>query len=145
MDHRDLASDKNDVGLEPDFADVSVLTPLEFLKARLVEDQSEALRRFALVGDKHIRDLREVSAKRAIVALHEDWPVLIEAPPVFGIDPALGVDDIAFTMIQRMKWTTQREFIKTFGTEPPTAPMIMALVSIYIDHEDYDPSWGTYR
>ena len=75
---------------------------VEFLKARLDEDEARAQhalnadldhlptvecrcgRRLHLGGDAD-RALREVEAKREILALHEQWPVLTEAPMLLAL------------------------------------------------------------
>lgn len=67
------------------------------------------------------RVLAECEAKRAIIALHDEWPVLIESEPEV--------------------LTTRREYVRRFGAEPMTTPMLRAMASVYADHPDYDPTW----
>jgi len=86
--------------------------------------------------------LAECAAKRAIIAFHRSWPVLVETPPemeaVDGTDPSA----FAYRMTQRIMWATEDEYRKRFGTEPPTAPMLRALAAVYADHPDYRQEWA---
>ena len=84
------------------------------------------------------RMLAECAAKRAIVKQHEDWPVLVEREPTITSD----FQSMTFRMSHEMAWLTEREYINRFGIEPPTAPMIRTLASVYKDHPDYDPEWA---
>jgi len=87
------------------------------------------------------RVLAECEAKRAIIAFHESWPVLVEGPMEFG--PVDGTDPhaIAYRATHQIAWATQAEYVKRFGTEPPTTPMLRALAAVYADHPDYDEVW----
>jgi hypothetical protein len=88
------------------------------------------------------RALREVDAKREIVKWHESWPVLVETEPTF--DPDAGGDDMGshvMRMSRQVAWLTQREYVKRFGSEPPTAPILRHLAAIYADHPDYRDGW----
>lgn len=87
------------------------------------------------------RKMAEVAAKRAIIELHESWPVLAETPPTFeNVDS--DIDSVAYRASQKIAWLTTQEYRARFGEEPPTAPVLRALASVYADHPDYDPKWA---
>lgn len=134
----------------------------EFLLARIAEDEAVARCTCAETGgacgggfcdercptcrdgDRETRDWRplaECEAKRRIVALHREWPVLIQTEPTMervGAD----VDSMVYRASQEIQWATNREYVARFGTEPPTTPILRALASIYADHPDFDPAWA---
>ena len=87
------------------------------------------------------RVLAECAAKRAIVELHQQWPVFVEKAPTYN-DVALDVNEMAFRATREILWLTEQEYRKRFGDEPPTTPMMKALAAIYSDHHDYDPEWA---
>lgn len=82
----------------------------------------------------------EVTALRKIVELHQSWPVLIStAPEVEQVSSDL--DTVAYRMTQRIQWATEEEYRARFGAEPPTAPMLRAIATIWGDHPDYQQEW----
>lgn len=87
------------------------------------------------------RVLAECVAKRAIIKQHEEWPVLVERKPSELESVAHSLDSITYRMTSELAWLTTREYIKRFGVEPPTAPMISALAAAYRDHPDYQEEW----
>lgn len=131
----------------------------EFLLARIAEDEQRA-RGAAIEWDEewqlmefedlseaafaHVRILSpsrvmaECKSKRAIVAWHEQWPTLVE-----GLDEIAGGDmsTISASITRRMAWVTQREYVKVFGTEPPTTAMIRAMAEVYADRPGYREEW----
>jgi hypothetical protein len=88
------------------------------------------------------RVLAECAAKRAIVEQHQQWPVLVESEPSELEQVASGLTDFTYRMTRQMAWLTTREYIKRFGVEPPTAPMLAALAAVYKDHPDYQQEWA---
>lgn len=142
-----------------------MVTKIEFLNARIDEDEANArsLLRHAQEHELACSDpqllgrvipgwhdwpkvqvlaakaIVDCEAKRAIVRLHESWPVLLEQQPEF--ETADGPDGLAIRMAQRFAWLTEQEYRARFGTEPPTSPMIAALLAGYADHPEYDPTW----
>jgi hypothetical protein len=87
------------------------------------------------------RVLADVKAKRAIVELHESWPVMVQTPPeMTRVDPS-DVTSMTFRMSQQIAWLTTQEYRARFGDEPPSSPMLRALASVYADHPDYDATW----
>jgi hypothetical protein len=89
------------------------------------------------------RILAECAAKRAIIKQHESWPVLVERKPSELETVAGGLGSITYRMTSEIAWLTTREYIKRFGTEPPTAPMILTLAAVYSDHPDYRQEWAS--
>jgi hypothetical protein len=88
------------------------------------------------------RVLADVKAKRAIVELHESWPVMVQTPPeMTRVDPS-DVTSMTFRMSQQIAWLTTQEYRARFGDEPPSSPMLRALASVYADHPDYDATWA---
>jgi hypothetical protein len=87
------------------------------------------------------RVLAECAAKRAVLKQHEDWPVLVERTPTGGIE-ADDIQSMTFRMVKEIAWLTEREYVKRFGTEPPTTPMVKALAAVYASHEDYRQEWA---
>ena len=146
---------------------MSTLTITEFLEARISEDEAVARRvadgpgepggrgmwsvaigvsgndaKFAHVASDPARVLAECAAKQAIIKQHEDWPVLVEREPSEIESVAHGLDSITYRMSREIAWLTTKEYVKRFGVEPPTAPMIRALAAVYADHEDYRTEWA---
>jgi hypothetical protein len=85
------------------------------------------------------RALAECAAKRAILKQHEEWPVLVERAPDHLSHDADDLQSMTFRMSREIAWLTEREYVKRFGVEPPTTPMIKALAAIYAEHRDYRP------
>jgi hypothetical protein len=142
-----------------------MVTKTDFLLARIDEDETEAraLLRRAQEHELHCQEprllgreipgwhdwpkaqalaakaLADCEAKRAIVRLHESWPVLAERPPT--IDAVQTTTGLTVRMSQQMAWLTEQEYRERFGIEPPTAPMVAALLVGYAEHPDYDEAW----
>ena len=73
---------------------------------------------------------------------HKNWPVLVEGPAKFETDPIEGdVNHMSIRMTQQYVWTTQQEYIKHFGTQPPTAPLIRKWAQMWKDHPEFKPEW----
>lgn len=88
------------------------------------------------------RVLAECAAKRAIIKQHEAWPVRVSESVAPSFEATAGTEAITLRMTQRMVWLTEREYVKRFGVEPPTAPMLLTLAAIYADHPDYQQRWA---
>jgi hypothetical protein len=127
------------------------MTITEFLLARIEEDEKQAHNvlvfrmnpRTNMPGNQAItaRVLAECAAKRAIIKQHEDWPVLVERSPTGGLE-ADDIQSMTFRMVKEIAWLTEREYVKRFGAEPPTTPMIKALAAVYASHADYRQEWA---
>lgn len=133
---------------------MSTVTITEFLLARIAEDREQATRSKAdVAAGKQFavfaswinltadRMLAECEAKRRIVELHQSWPVLVESEPVFeSADPA-DPNSMTYRMSKQIAWATEQEYRAKFGVEPPTAPMLRTLASVYADHPDFQEGW----
>jgi hypothetical protein len=98
-------------------------------------DQSEHIARH-----DPARVLAECAAKRAIIKQHEDWPVLVEGE--LEMEPASSdIQSMAYRATRQIAWMTEQEYIKRFGVEPPTAPMVATLAAVYADHPEYRQEW----
>lgn len=136
---------------------MDAMTITEFLEARIAEDEAAAREEdedyaattlLPTYDSEHqanwntTRVLAECAAKRAILKQHEDWPVLSQTEPTFTHD-AIG-DPLSMTMraSQEIAWLTEREYVRRFGVEAPTAPMIRTLAAVYRDHPGYKKEWA---
>jgi len=86
------------------------------------------------------RVLAECEAKRRIIALHEEWPVLIQTEPT--IEEASDLGNFAYRASQQIAWATNREYVARFGTEAPTTRVLLALALPYAQHPSFDPRWA---
>lgn len=91
--------------------------------------------------DVRTRVLAECEAKRAIVALHDGWPTLIQTEPKIEVDHGDGFGGITARMLSQIGWVTNREYVARFGVASPVTPMLRILAAVYSDHPDYDPAW----
>ena len=90
------------------------------------------------------RILAQCKAKRQIIEWHKNWPVLVEGHerPEYKLEqPFGGGGDIAIRITREIAWLTEQEYVKRFGTQPPTAPILKMLALEYADHKDYDERW----
>ncbi len=87
------------------------------------------------------RVLADVKAKRAIVELHKNWPVLVESPPTFNSSPSDDLNAMTVKMSRQIMWATEQEYRNKFGTEPPTAPILRALAQPYRGADGWQEEW----
>lgn len=87
--------------------------------------------------------LADLASKRAILELHEEWPVLLEGPPEFSNTRELSdpVHAMSMTIAVQVEWITRREYVARFGTTPPTDRLVRELAAPFADHPDFDPAW----
>lgn len=85
--------------------------------------------------------IADCEAKRQIVRLHEQWPVLVETQPEFTAVDTGDIDRLAIRVSRQIAWLTEQEYRQRFGVEPPTTPMIAALLSAYVDHPNFEAHW----
>lgn len=110
-----------------------------FVEARIDEEEHR------LGEDSCIFD-----ALRAVLDLHKNWPVLVTEEPKF--EPPNFSDDFSpvsshytMQMTQKMRWLEGQEYVKVFGGDPPTTPMLRRIASMWSEHEDFNPSWELTR
>lgn len=114
-----------------------------------VMDDPELIEAFEGAAEKAITDfgmtparvLAEVEAKRKIIAFHDQWPVLVTTEPKIEFSGGDGVEAYTARMSQQIDWQTTQQYRARFGTEPPTAPMILALAQVYSGHPDFEEEW----
>lgn len=91
----------------------------------------EILRRMRMPAD--LGEMASLEYDMKIVDEHERWPVLVETAP--GLELAdvyySDLNQAFYRISKRILWMTQQEYIKKFGTEPPTAPIIKILMEKY--------------
>ncbi|MGZ4519093.1 MAG: DUF6221 family protein [Mycobacteriaceae bacterium] len=144
----------------------STLTVSEFVLARIAEDEAFALsaQAAASIYDEGTvrwhwlrtdgtssaweptltdpaRVLAQCAAMRKIVELHASWPILAQTQPDLTEDTS-DPSSVTFRLTQQIAWATEQEYRDRFGEEPPTAPMIRALASIWSDHPDFREEWA---
>jgi hypothetical protein len=87
------------------------------------------------------RALSECEAKRRIIEWHKNWPVLVTTQPTFETVPGADPTSYAMRAYQQIAWTTEQEYRKRFGDEPPTSPILRILASVYADRPGYLEEW----
>lgn len=78
---------------------------------------------------------------RDILEWHKSWPVLVEGPPKYEKVRSFHPDIAAYQISQQMEWITRQEYIRRFGEEPPTAPLLRKIASRFCWHEDFEEEW----
>lgn len=86
--------------------------------------------------------LAEIVAQRKIIEIQEAWPVLVESPPEFDTSVD-SINSMAMQMSQKIVWLTNQKYREAFGMEPPTTPVIRALIQPFNSHPDFQDSWMT--
>lgn len=118
----------------------------DFIRARLAEEKelvSSLYTRNQTTTSAFHNQLRIYDALEKIVDWHKNWPVLVETMPNFEIDYSKPVNDqIRYQVTSQINWMTQKSYVDHFGSQPPTAPVLAMIASIWSTHMDYDPSWG---
>lgn len=117
------------------------LTPAEFLKARLAEG-------FAFIKTQTDNSVILMNYSNMVQNMffalewHDSFPVLVTDKPVFEVESGVNsIDDINYKMTQEVNWFTNQEYIKRFGSEPPTSPLILGWVQPYAWHPDFKEEW----
>lgn len=81
--------------------------------------------------------LANIATQRKIIEINEEWPILVESEPVFATDLASS----AMSMSQQIAWMTNQKYREVFGEEPPTTPVIRALIQPFSGHPDFQEEW----
>lgn len=113
------------------------MTPVEFLEARVQEFafNFDDYRIYPWSdGEKYLEMLR------GVLVFHAAWPVLVSTEPDMHFE-MVEPDRIAYFMSQRFEWLTQEEYVKRFGSEPPTSPILQAWLKPWQNHPDFNPEW----
>lgn len=119
----------------------------DFIEARIAEARvgTEGMR---LRGVHHLRSMFD--AMEAVLDFHKNWPILVEGP--MEVEPPNAFDDLEGKLNSyKMSFTKQYDFIlgqeymKLFGGEPPTTPMLRRIASIWSVHPDFKEEWALTR
>jgi hypothetical protein len=78
-----------------------------------------------------------------ILQWHDNWPVLTETEPQFELNqnPIDDFDSFRYSITTKMAWLTQQQYVETFGTAPPTAPILKFIAATWDYHPDYNEEW----
>lgn len=122
----------------------------QFLTERLKETQEwlsfESIHgRVDLVTSTRL--IHAIDAQLAMVAWHEQFPVLIEGPIEYR-GPRMDDDDflyrtdaIKYEVTQRLDIWTRDEYVRRMGTWPPALQLMKDWAKQYDKHPDYNPEW----
>lgn len=113
------------------------MTQVEFLKARVAEDRAAALAGIDGQEDpEHGWGYEGRALTPHVGIIHHT----VQAEHILRWHPyrVLAQCD---AVEQIIKFHESWPVLVT--TEPPTSPMIKALVQVYADHRDFDPAWST--
>lgn len=119
------------------------LTPEGFLLARC-NDTEKVIDEWArYLAGPYLDGFRaHIQFTRDVIEWHENFPVLMETAPEFGLD--YGPNEAGYmtmTMSKHVEWLTQQEYVKKFGRRPPTAPLIRKMLERYKDHPHFQEEW----
>lgn len=107
-------------------------SPEDFLDARLKEVEAEWT---------HIFIMRQMLAtQREIVRQFKEWPVLLQAPVEIEVE-SHDIQGLTYKAIQKIQWLSTQEYVKRFGTHPPTTPMIRSMLRMWSKHPDFKQEW----
>lgn len=112
----------------------------EFLLARIAEVEKK-LDALNLPMHEWILINQVLNNQRYIINWHKNFPVLTETVPKFDL-LSDDFDNVRYKYSQRIAWFTQEEYRKKFGSEPPTAPLLREMASIYNTHPDWREEWA---
>jgi hypothetical protein len=89
------------------------------------------------------RVVMECEFKRVVLRLHGSWPVLVTGPLESSILETEDGTGHTFLVRQQIEWATNQEYVKKFGTEPPTTPMVDAMLALYSGRPGYREEWSS--
>lgn len=117
------------------------MTIEEFLLARIA-DAEKQLDQEGLSMRAWISINQILANQRFIIAWHKNWPVLVEGPEERSFEShPTDMSSYIYRASRQMASLTQAEYIKKFGTQPPTAPLLREMASMYADHPDFREEW----
>lgn len=119
----------------------------DFLNARIDEAEKETKgMRLRGISTLHLF----LESMRATLEIHKNWPVLVETEPV--LDPPAMLDDVdkatnsyRVSITQRFDFIAGQRYLRLFGGEPPTTPMLRMWATQWKDHPDFQPEWHMTR
>lgn len=115
-----------------------MMSPEEFLRERIIEN----IAYWGYNSGEDDATKKSYEFQLFVLDWHKNWPTLVEKPMDFetlGYEP--NSDRFRMSVTQEYAFVTQEEFRQRFGTWPPTAPLIRAMLEQYKSHPDYNPGW----
>ena len=79
-----------------------------------------------------------------IIKIHDEiWPVLTTEPPALQkIETVTDFNTVSFQLRQNIEWHTRDSYVKRFGTEAPTNPIVLSFARIWKTHADFLDEWS---
>lgn len=79
-----------------------------------------------------------------IVKLHDEiWPILTQEPPELQkVETVTDFNTVAYQMRQNIEWHTRDSYMKRFGQEPPTNPIVLSFARIWKTHDNFQLVWA---
>ena len=132
---------------------------IEFIEARLVEREEEIHGVGHILEDTWMWESAnrveeqlqlETQAFRKMLDIYKEWPVILETPAnsTTAIDDfdyktnQFSTEAITMKLSRKVEFLTTKAYIHRFGSEPPVAPMMRALASIWRGHPDFKQEWS---
>lgn len=132
---------------------------IEFIEARLVEREEEFHGLGIILEDTWLwesaerfeRQLQsETQAFRQMLEIYKQWPVILETPAnvTSAVDDfdyqtnQFSTEAITMKLSRKVDFLTTKAYIERFGWEPPVAPMMRAVASVWRDHPDFKQEWS---
>jgi hypothetical protein len=111
----------------------SVTEITDFIRERLAEDR--LARR---VSEDYYNSMLE------IIKIHDEiWPVLTQEPAELQkVETVADFHTVAYQMRQNIEWHTRDSYIKRFGAEPPTNPIVLSFARIWKSHDSFQIIWS---
>lgn len=117
------------------------MTPEEFLLARIVEAEQALQNHVLELSLNEFTSLRNLALlMREALKLHQQWPILVSDMPELEFEQVDG-NNFSYVATQRFVWLTNEEYVKKFGTAPPTSNMLRAWLVAYRMHPDFQQEW----
>ena len=79
-----------------------------------------------------------------ICKVHDElWPVLTTEPPQLQkIETVEDFNTVSFQLRQNVEWHTRDSYVKRFGTDPPTNPIVLSFARIWKTHDNFQLAWA---
>lgn len=79
-----------------------------------------------------------------ILKIHDaTWQVLVQEPLALQkIETVADFNTVSYQLRQNIEWHTRDSYIKRFGQDPPTNPIVLNLARIWKAHSDFQDKWS---
>lgn len=111
---------------------IRVTNDSEGLSSSVEDDAGDHI---AIHDPRYVLD--DIAAKRRILAMQEQWPVLAETQAEVERVESDSIDSVTFRVAKKIQWFTTQEYRTRFGKPPPTTPVVLALAEPFRDHPDH--------